>query len=167
MKFMGNQFSKEESYLYNPAYIGALLYQAVREYQNNKQLGMHCGLVYLVIPLSVSKPYQEILPKNISPSISSWAKQFEGELSALPRAVNAYADIVNSAIAFLLHKKLLSLDDSGFFSCEETSLIAKKPSYISNDITFYDSYLSSGLLGRWFSQATTAESVYAQLGIQP
>lgn len=167
MIFMGKQFSQEELNLNNPAYVGTLLYQSVREYQDKSQSGMHCGLIYLVAPLSISVRYLEILPKNISPSISSWAKQYEGELSGFPESVFAYADIVNSSIAFLLQREMLVLDDMGYFHLSDNSTLPKRPDYVRNDIRFNRSYLSAGLLGRWFSQAAAVESVYAQLGIRP
>lgn len=80
--------------------------------------------------------------------------------------VSAYVDIVNSAIAFLLEHKAVLLDDEGRYYLTDIRF-PKKPSYAMNNAKFKDSFLAAGLLGRWFSVASTVESVYAQLGIRP
>lgn len=166
MIFMADQFSQEESNLFNSAYVSPLLYQSIREYQSKLDSGMHCGLLYLIAPLSLSKRYMDVLPQNTTSSISKWTSQHEGELSGFPSAINAYADIVNSAIAFLLEKELVELDDSGLFHISTVTYIPKLPSHIRNNVIYYNNYRSAGFLGRWFA-CSSPEKVYAQFGVKP
>lgn len=62
MIFMDEQYSPEEMNLYNPAYVGVVLYQAIREYQEKTPSGFHCGLTYIIAPMSLSPRYSKILP---------------------------------------------------------------------------------------------------------
>lgn len=167
MIYMAEQFSQEESNLYNSAYVGPLLYQSIREYQTKRESGMHCSLLYLTAPLSLSKRYMDILPQNTTPSISKWASQHEGHLSGFPTAVKSYADIVNSAIAFLLEKELILLEESGLFYVSSTVSLPKLPSYIKTNTTYDNNYRSAGFLGRWFANSASPERVYSQLGVKP
>lgn len=166
MIFMDEKYSPEEVNLYNPAYVGIVLYQAIREYQENSQSGFHCGLTYIVAPMSMSPRYSRILPASVATPIVGWVAEHEGELIGLASVVSAYADIVNSAIAFLLEHEAILLDDEGRY-CLTSTTFPKRPNYVIKNTKFKDSFLAAGLLGRWFSEAPTVESVYAQLGIRP
>jgi len=166
MNFINEQYSPEEVNLFNPAYVGIILYQAIREYQEKKQTGFHCALPYIVAPLSISPVYLRILPKSIATPIAGWVAENEGEMIGFEKIVLAYAAIVNSATAFLLENQAISLNEDGLYFLTDTSF-PKKPSYIIKNDIFKNSFLASGLLGRWLSEAANVESVYAQLGIRP
>ena len=166
MIFIDEQYSPEEINLYNPAYVGVILYQAIREYQANNESGFHCGLTYIVAPMSISPRYSRILPTSVSTPIAGWVAEHEGELIGFSGVASAYADIVNSAIAFLLEHEAVLLDGKGRYCLTDTAF-PQKPNYVINNIRFKDSFLAAGLLGRWFAEASTVESVYTQLGIRP
>lgn len=166
MIFMHEHYSFEEINLYNPAYVGVVLYQAIREYQAKRGSGFHCGLIYIAGPMSLSPRYSRILPTTVATPIAGWASEHEGELIGFAGVVSAYADIVNSAIVFLLEHEAVLLDDEGRYFLSDTTL-PQKPNYVIKDVRFKESFLAAGLLGRWFAEASTVESVYAQLGIRP
>lgn len=166
MIFINEQYSSEEINLYNPAYVGVILYQAIREYQSKNRSGFHCGLTYIVAPMSISPRYSKILPATVATPIASWVAEHEGELIGFASVVSAYAEIVNSAIAFLLEHEAVLLDEEGRY-CLTDIAFPQKPSYVIKNAKFKNCFLAAGLLGRWFSEASTVESVYAQLGIRP
>ena len=166
MMFMDEQYSPEELNLYNPAYVGVILYQAIREYQSKNKSGIHCGLAYLVAPMSLSPKYSGILPTTTSSPIASWVAEHEGELIGFAGVVFSYADAVNSAVVFLLEHEAILLDDEGKYRIKNTAL-PQKPAYVIKNVRFKNSFLAAGLLGRWFAEASSVESVYAQLGIRP
>lgn len=158
--------SQEERNLYNPAYIGAILYHSIRECQENNPKGLHCTLAYIVIPLAVSNRYSEILPKTVSSPIAGWMADHEGNLIGFSESVNAFIDIVNSAIVFLLERKAVALSEDGFFSIEVDHL-PRLPALVSNNKYFKHAFLSGGFVGRWFSEVSSVETIYAHLGVRP
>lgn len=166
MLFLKN-YSTEERNLYNSSYIGAILYQAIREYQTkNNSKGLPCTLVYLIIPLAVLPRYSLNLPKAITTPIASWVVEYEGELIGFSESATAFIDIVNSAILFLLAHEAITLSNEGDYSIENYNL-AKMPAFIQQNQSFKRSFLSAGFLGRWFANASSVESIYTHLGIKP
>lgn len=159
-------YSSEEKNLYNSAYIGAILYQAIREHQNQNKTGLHCTLVYLIIPLALSPRYSLKLPKGITTPIASWVTENEFELISFAESATAYIDIVNSAIAFLLDHGAVILNENGRYIIPNDKM-AKMPTIVKNNLRFKQSFLSAGFLGRWFAIASSVESIYTLLGVKP
>jgi len=166
VRALHNHYSSEEINLYNPAYVGVVLYQAIREFQKKNTSGFHCALTYIVVPLSISPKYLKILPTTTATPIASWGARHEGELIGFASDVSAYVDIVHTAIAFLLEHNAVMLNEKGYYILTD-AYFPQKPKYIIDNIRFKDSFLATGLLGRWFAEASTVESIYAQLGIRP
>jgi len=164
--FMDKQYSPEEFNLYNSAYVGVVLYQAIREYQSKNESGIHCGLLYLIAPMSLSIRYSSILPATTMSPIAAWSADNEGALIGLAEVVFSYADVVNSAVVFLLEHDAILLDDEGRYRLKSYSL-PSKPAYVIKNVKFKDSFLTAGFLGRWFAAASSVESIYAQLGVRP
>lgn len=164
--FISSEYSLEELNLYNPAYVGTILYHATRECQTKDESGLPCALAYIIAPMSLSPRYSSILPATIATPIAGWVADHEGELIGFSESINAYADIVNSAIVFLLHQEALSLDDDGRYRLQNDSL-PQRPALMNKNKNFKESFLAAGLLGRWFAEASSIESIYTQLGVRP
>lgn len=160
------ELSKEEINLYNPAYVGTVIYQAIRECMAKNPAGLHCSLVYLVAPLALSGRYSSILPASILSPIAGWASENEGDLVGFSQSANAYIDIVNLAIAFLLERDAIYLSDDGFFLVKNNSM-PNMPAMVNNNVHFKKSFLSAGFLGRWFGQSPSVEAIYTYLGVIP
>ncbi|MBO2566039.1 three component ABC system middle component [Shewanella algae] len=161
-----SELSKEEANLYNPAYVGVILYQAIRECSKQNQQGLHCSLLYLIAPLSLSGCYSSVLPATVSTPLAGWAADFEGHLVGFANSVSAYIDVVNMAIVFLLEKEAISLSENGFFLINNETL-PKLPAMVNKNEAFKRAFLGAGFLGRWFGQSPSVEAIYTHLGVMP
>lgn len=159
-------YSPEERNLYNPAYIGTILYHAIREYQSHNESGFHCALTYIVAPLALQQRYSSNLPSTITTPIAGWIANNEGELTGFSESVSSYASLVNFAILFLLGHGAIILSDDGKYRISIDHM-AKLPVFITQNKAFKRSFQSAGFLGRWFSGASSVESIYAHFGIKP
>lgn len=166
MNKMYLDYSIEEANLYNPAYVGMIIYQAIRSYQENNKSGFHCGFTYIVAPMALSFKYSKLLPKTVSTPITGWAMDHEGELIGFADTASAYVRIVNLAIEFLLDYNAITIDAKGNYFLTDIEL-PQKPSYVLKNLKFKNDFLASGFIGRWLSFAPNVESVFAQLGIRP
>ncbi len=158
--------SPEEQNLYNPAYVGVILYHSIRECQSKNRTGLHCALTYLVAPLALSSGYSSLLPATISTPIAGWAAESEGHLVGFSKSVESYIEIVNAAIAYLFELEAIVLTEDGFYRVENDK-IAKSPAMINNNSTFKNSYQGAGFLGRWFASASSVEIIYTHFGVAP
>jgi Family of unknown function (DUF6521) len=159
-------YSPEEQNLYNPAYIGVILYQAIREHQRHNEAGLHCALAYLIVPLALSSRYSSNLPTSITTPISGWVADQEGELIGYSDSVNAYINIVNNAISFLMSRGVVVLSENGRYRIQNDQM-SQLPTFVKHNVVFRKSFQSAGFLGRWFSRASSVESVFAYFGIKP
>jgi hypothetical protein len=159
-------YAQEEINLYNPAFCAALLFESMREYESISSVGMHCSLPYLVIPMSTNPQVSVFLPSTISTPIAGWVANNEGVLVGFASYVNAFIEIVDSAISFLLEKRAIEYNENGHFEIVEDK-IAKNPAHITNNEELKRAYKTAGMLGRWFATASSVESVFAQLGVRP
>jgi hypothetical protein len=158
--------SPEEQNLYNPAYVGVILYHAIRECQAKNDIGLHCALTYLVAPLALSRGYSSLLPSTILTPIAGWAAEAEGHLVGFSESVSSYIEIVNSAIAYLLEREAVVLAEDGFYRVDNDQ-IPQLPAMINNNTIFKNSYQSAGFLGRWFASASSVEIIYTHFGVAP
>lgn len=158
--------SKEEANLYNPAYVGTVLYKAIRECSEKNEQGLHCSLLYLIAPLALSTHYSSVLPATVSTPLAGWAADFEGHLVGFANSVSAYTDVVNMAIVFLLEREAVSLSENGFFLINNENM-PKLPAMVNKNEAFKKAFLGAGFLGRWFGQSPSVEGIYAHLGVMP
>jgi len=158
--------SPEEQYLYNPAYVGTILYHGIRECQAKNAKGLHCSLPYLLVPLAISYRYSQLLPAQITTPVAGWVSDNEGSLVGFSESVRAFIDITNSALFFLLEQGAIVLDDNGFYLVENDRL-AKLPAKVNNNPEFKHGFQCAGFLGRWFACAASSEVIYTQLGVAP
>lgn len=158
--------SSEELNLYNPAYVGTILYQAIRECLTKNSRGLHCSLVYLIAPLALSHRYSSTLPASVSTPIAGWTADYEGNLIGFASSVRAYIDVVNLAISFLLEHGAVNLSDDGHFIIQNDA-IPKMPALINKNHSFKKAFASAGFLGRWFGQSSSIENIYAYFGVKP
>jgi len=158
--------SPEEQNLYNPAYVGVILYHAIRECQSKNKTGLHCTLAYLVAPLALTTRFTMVLPSSVSTPIAGWTAENEGTLVGFSELVTGYLDIVNSAISFLLQRGAINLDDDGFYRVDN-DLVPKLPSMVKNNPAFKQGFQSGGFLGRWFACASSVEIIYTHFGVAP
>ena len=65
----------ELAYLFNPAYCGLLLREAVDGYVAEKPGGMPLPVAYLVLPVVLHGPTRDALPRGVTTTLQSWLQQ--------------------------------------------------------------------------------------------
>lgn len=158
--------SQEERILFNPAYCGLILYEVIRQFQGNDDEGMPCALAFLALPMSTNRHILLCLPKSVATPISGWVASNEGELVGLAATVSSFFDMTIVAISFLLDQGVVALKSNGRLIIEGPS-IPKTPGFVNENLEIKQSFRAAGLIGRWFSSASSVESIYTQLGVRP
>jgi len=159
-------YSEEEFGLFNSAYTGFILYTSITEFVSFKPDGMHCALAFVTVPMAMNQLIASKLPTTYKTPIASWVTSNEGLLSDFAEQAESYNPIVRAAISFLLDRRLLAINDSGYFFLGENGLV-KNPALFSKSSDMSSALSASRFLGKWFSHAPSTETIFAQLGIRP
>ncbi|WP_143595603.1 three component ABC system middle component [Tamilnaduibacter salinus] len=159
-------YSQEEFSLFNPAYTGFLLLTMVREHVRESQTGMHCALPFLLVPMALNPTISNRLPSNKRSSLLAWISTNQGELIEFPELAQSFQPFVIHAIAFLMEKSLINLNDEGDFQLG-TSTVPQTPSLFSKNESMNNTLRRARFLGRWFAHAPPVETLYAHLGVRP
>ncbi len=159
-------YSEEEIGLFNPAYIGFILYSSINEFIAFKPEGVHCALTFIIVPMAMNQIISSNLPNTYRTPIASWVASNEGLLSDFSEQAESYTPIVRASISFLLDREILSINDDGLFSLTENKLV-KNPALFKKSSDMSKALHSSRFLGKWFSHAPSTETIFAQLGIRP
>ncbi|MGC1497858.1 MAG: hypothetical protein D6160_20505 [Ketobacter sp.] len=160
------RFSPEEQNLFNPAYCSLILYEAIRQFQGDSDEGMPCTLAYLALPMSSNGLISSCLPNTVATPISAWITSNEGELVGLAGTISSYVDITTTAIGFLLDQGVVVLSDTGRLSLDG-QVIPKMPGFVAKNTEIKRNFRVAGFIGRWFTSASSVESIYTQLGVRP
>jgi hypothetical protein len=158
--------TQEEINLYNPAYIAFIFLASLRSFHEFNMQGMHCTLPYVIVPMSLSPNIAANLPSTYRTPISSWVADQGGELSGFSTIASAYVPIVNSAVQFLLERKIIQLTEDAHYRIENDEL-AKSPSLFNKSESMKQAFQAAKFIGKWFAHSSTVETIYAQLGIRP
>lgn len=164
--FNSGIYSEEEINLFNPAYCGVLIYEAIRNFMENSKDGMSCTLPYLIFPMAISYEISKALPRSISTSMAGWTAENEAALVDLPALARSYIPVVEQAVFFLLENGVIYTDEGGRLRAKE-GFIKKVPASFKDDETAKVNYRAAGFLGRWFSTIASVESIFVQLGVRP
>lgn len=163
---LDSQLTKEEFNLYNPAYCGFLLYSLIRTHENSSGRGIHCGLIYLALPLIFTKEILLSLPKTSRSSFVAWVTENEGVLINFHQRAESFFYITQAAQNFLVKNELIYISDGGLL-CIMNKSMPITPSLFGKSVYMKSQLTSANLLGKWISVSPSAETIYSVLGMRP
>ncbi|MCD9498558.1 three component ABC system middle component [Photobacterium carnosum] len=167
MNHININLAHDEFNLYNPAYCGFLLNTIIREYYSSKKNGMPSALVYLCLPILLTTPIRNNLPKSKSTNILSWVNHNKSLLIDFPDTVHCFFKVSQPAIDFIYGQNLISINDNGEIIPNTNIKITANPILFKSSISMSSHLSNSKLIGRWFAASPDAKTIYSTLGIRP
>tara|TARA_B110000211_G_C13664394_1_gene371652 strand:+ start:149 stop:580 length:432 start_codon:yes stop_codon:yes gene_type:complete len=119
---LDSQLTEEEFNLYNPAYCGYLLYSFIKSHKSHSEQAIHCGLIYLILPIVLTKEILVKLPRSSKSSFISWVSDNEGALIGFPQRTQSFLEISLSAQDFLIENELIYITEDGFIGVSDSTL---------------------------------------------
>lgn len=160
-----SDMSNEEFCLFNPAYCGYLLYSAINEYQLKSNKELPCSMVYLFLPLIMTKHIAISFPRSPRTSFMSWVNNNQAYTLNLNERVGGYFEVTQRAIDFLIDFNVITISERGNISIVFSD-IPSNPSFCKKSDTMKSHLASAKLLGKWFTNYQPA-TVYSILGVKP
>src|SRR5690554_1942237 len=107
-----SHLTHEEFNLHNPSYCGFLIYCIVREYNTIDKNGINPALLYLCLPIILTKSISCKLPATSKTSLIAWLVENEGQFLNFAKKVTSYFEITQGAVDFVYNKDLVTITES-------------------------------------------------------
>tara|TARA_R110000868_G_scaffold157544_2_gene384913 strand:+ start:199 stop:690 length:492 start_codon:yes stop_codon:yes gene_type:complete len=163
---METQLTHEEFNLHNPAYCGFLLYSLLREHWEIDQNGLNSALVYLCLPIVLTKSISTRLPSTSKSSMIAWFVENDGCFYDFSKRASSYFEITQLAIDFLVERQLITVSDDGYLLFVKSKL-PKSPLLFTKSLSMKKQLGAAKLMGKWLALSPNASTIYSVLGIKP
>lgn len=157
-----NQRPIEVANLFNPAFCGLLLRQAVGGYQQASERGMDYAMAFVVLPVVLHKDTRETLP-NLSTKLHVWMHRNHQVRIGFAERMQNMVQITKEALLFALQHGVLALNGEGALipgpqalgnypvpKASEAAKCAKQAEFV----------------GRWFADAGSPATFFSTWGIK-
>jgi hypothetical protein len=158
--------SPEIAYLLNPAFCCTLLTSSVIEYNNINSKGMSFPLAFMILPLVLTKPIRDTLPRSKSTPLADWVETNSHLRGVFYDRTISMKSFTQEALLFGFSYEWLELNKKGII---ESKIKQNKLNHYFNDIgeEAKKCISKSRLIGKWFASAGSAQTVMTLWGIKP
>ena len=95
----------EEANLFNPAFVGSLIYEFVKVYQKSKSEGAPLTYVPISLSLSLHRPSRARLPRSTVTSLYQWVQNNEDVLVDFHTRLMGLLPYVREAVQFSMKRQ--------------------------------------------------------------
>lgn len=158
----------EQARLFNPAFLGTLIFCAVRGYEasSDEERGFPYSLAFLVLPIVLHKSTRDALPGTIRTSLAAWISVNAHAQVGFSTRASALVPMVKDAIAVACHGGLLEIGGSRLRARGKSANVAKFAKTI-NSSEVIDCVKKSIFVGKWFAGSGDYLTVLALWGVRP
>lgn len=157
---------QEEKGLLNPSFCSVLLWYACNGFVREESRRMTFEEAFLVVPIVLHKNTRELLPRTIRTSLATWLDENRLVRSNVATRARLLVPYVKEAISFGLRHEFLKIDDGEIVGIEKWKKTVGKTVRQSTD-EVVECTKRAEFVGRWFSQAGAAPTVFALFGVRP
>ena len=154
--------------LYNPAYIGAVIYLSGCAYQSKVRSPMPIYFPFVAVPLVCVDACRERLPEKVG-KVTDWARQNADVLFDFPQRALALKPFVSSGLVFLNSNGLVSKaqDASNFKFASSKKLIVSLQSLILSSEYVRNELDRATVAGRLLASNWDVSTVLTVFGLKP
>jgi hypothetical protein len=158
--------TSEEARLFNPSFLGLLVWSATAGYMQATRMGLPFELVFVALPLSLHKPTRDALPRNQRTSLPAWLDENSHLRVGFVERTKGLLPFVREAVLFGAHHGLITISDGGRLEpSPRPRTLTRYTSEVTEDVR--DCLRRAEFLGRWFGTAGTSATIMALWGIAP
>ena len=149
----------EEANLFNPAFVGSLIYEYVKTYEKSRSEGVPLTFIPLALAISLHRPTRLRLPNRTVTSLYEWVQDNQDVLVGLHDRVSGLLPYIREALQFSMHKRTLRMGKGHLLQLGDTK--AHFPSNYLSEATaeVADSIKRTQFLARWFVKSGSEPSI--------
>lgn len=165
MKDLIENLTNEEFNYYNPLYCGFLLLHLVEEHEKRNKMGLDSNLIYLALPLIMTKEINSCMPKNIKTSFYSWLFKNQLVIVNFYEIAKDFSLITNETLKLLIDLNLITVSKYGRIKSNK-KIRLKLPIIFKKSNVIITQYNTVRFISKWFKDHSAAE-IYTGLGVKP
>lgn len=157
----------EEANLFNPAFLGSLIYEFSKAFQNGKHEGTPLTFIPVALAISLHRNTRIRLPSTTVTSLYEWVQNNEDVLIGLDARVKGLLPYIREALVFALHQEAMQFGEGHLLQLGEKK--AHFPASFVRETTLEvsDTINKSKFIGRWFLKSGSESSILACWGVRP
>ncbi|WP_143529999.1 three component ABC system middle component [Salibaculum halophilum] len=157
----------EERSLFNPAFLGALIFDFTKEHQKSRADGTPLTYTALALGLALHKPTRERLPSSTITSMYEWIQSNEDLRIGLDGRISGVMPYFREAFMFMLGREMISFADGHNIRTNKSR--GGLPAAFLQDATTETKEIAKQMkfLARWFAKSGSETSVLAGWGVKP
>ncbi len=157
----------EEANLFNPAFVGSLIYEYAKEYQKSKVNGVPLTFIPIALSITLHRPTRNRLPHSTISSLYQWVQENEDLLIGFHERVTGLLPYVREAIQFAMQQRTIQFGAGHLIQVGEAK--AHFPASFLRDTTteVADAVKRLQFMARWFLKSGSEPSILACWGVRP
>jgi len=158
----------DEASLFNPAFCGLLLHEAIKGYCSVYETGMPFPTSFLVLLLVLPKGTREKLPKRLAAGngLASWTVAEPEAKIDFARRMTVLNPVTRESLLFLFRAGAITVvGQSNLVTLRKKRQDAAPLQGNSEEIA--ECFKAASFVGRWLANAGPPQSSYALLGVRP
>ncbi len=156
----------ELAYLFNPAFCGWVLREAIEGYASVQATGMPLPLAFLVLPVVLHQATRERLPGAVTTKLHVWLQEHPEVRIQFAERTKELASFTREGLLFLGTRGQLRITDDG-----DVTIVGKlgrgKAELLQGSDEIRECLARSKFLGRWFATAGSLATVLQNWGVCP
>ncbi len=156
----------ELAYLFNPAFCGWVLREAIEGYNSVRASGMPLPLAFLILPVVLHRPTRELVPMAVTTKLHVWLQEHPEVRVNFAERTRELAPFTREALLFLGAKGQLQVGDDGVVTVAG-KLGRGKAALTQHSGEMRESLTKAKFVGRWFASSGETAMVFQMWGVCP
>lgn len=159
---------RDEANLFNPAFCGLLIHEAISGYTSHTGAGMPFALTFCVLPMTLHKSTREALPRRLTfgNGLSAWLEANPTAKIGFDKRLSVLQGVTRESLLYLFQGEMLSLND-GHLLKPTNKKTGNVKELLSDSLEIAECISSSKFVGRWLANSGSPQNTYALLGVRP
>jgi len=157
----------EEANLFNPAFIGSLVYEFVKSFQKSRPDGVPLTFVPIALAISLHRPTRARLPGSTVTSLYEWVQNNEDVLVGFHDRVVGLLPYIREGIQFSMYKNSIWLGNGHYIQLGEVRAHFNSKFTRETSLDVSDAIKRTQFIGRWFVKSGSEASILACWGVRP
>ena len=155
----------EAANLFNPAFVGLLIYKAALKYREAAGKCLPYSLAFLIPPIVLHPQTVKTIRLGQGASFQKWANENQPTKIGFAARARNLVPHIRESLLFLVRSGVISiLEDASLSPNAPVRLIRRKHKFSETDAL---TIKHAETLGRWFAEGGTSATIYATLGVKP